>query len=149
MIGSNLVGTTTVLTGVIHGLFPGLGCKPIGLHCHLPQYCNTGPSIFHTLLQPGRHRVNTFPQEVSRNGEENSPLCGCSSLSGQTSCLALPLMRQSHGVRMGLLKAVLLVLYTYCSYSGVGDRSSTVGKVLGYTSEGRWFDPSWCQWIFH
>ena len=30
-----------------------------------------------------------------------------------------------------------------------GDRGSTVVKVLCYTSEGRWFDPSWCQWIFH
>jgi len=30
-----------------------------------------------------------------------------------------------------------------------GDRGSTVAKVLCYKSEGRWFDPSWCQWIFH
>jgi len=29
-----------------------------------------------------------------------------------------------------------------------GDRGSTVAKVLCYKSEGRWFDPSWCQWIF-
>jgi len=29
-----------------------------------------------------------------------------------------------------------------------GDRGSTVVKVLRYNSEGRWFDPSWCQWIF-
>jgi len=29
-----------------------------------------------------------------------------------------------------------------------GDRGSTVVKVLCYKSEGRWFDPSWCQWIF-
>ena len=29
-----------------------------------------------------------------------------------------------------------------------GDRSSTVVKVLCYKSEGHWFDPSWCQWIF-
>jgi len=27
-------------------------------------------------------------------------------------------------------------------------RGSTVVKVLCYKSEGRWFDPSWCQWIF-
>jgi len=26
---------------------------------------------------------------------------------------------------------------------------STVVKVLCYNSEDRWFDPSWCQWIFH
>jgi len=30
-----------------------------------------------------------------------------------------------------------------------GHRGSTVVKVLCYKSEGRWFDPSWCQWIFH
>jgi len=28
---------------------------------------------------------------------------------------------------------------------GKGGRSSTVIKVLCYKSEGRWFDPSWCQ----
>jgi len=22
-------------------------------------------------------------------------------------------------------------------------------KLLYYKSEGRWLDPSWCQWIFH
>jgi len=30
-----------------------------------------------------------------------------------------------------------------------GDRGSTVVKVLCYKSEGRWFDLSWCQRIFH
>ena len=30
-----------------------------------------------------------------------------------------------------------------------GDRGNTVVKVLCYKSGGRWFDPSWCQWIFH
>ena len=30
-----------------------------------------------------------------------------------------------------------------------GDRGSTVVKALCYKSEDRWFDPSWCQWIFH
>jgi len=30
-----------------------------------------------------------------------------------------------------------------------GDRGGTAVKVLCYKSEGRWFDPSWCQWIFH
>jgi len=24
-----------------------------------------------------------------------------------------------------------------------------VVKVLCYKPEGRWFDPSWCQWIFY
>ena len=30
-----------------------------------------------------------------------------------------------------------------------GDCGSAVVKVLRYKSEGRWFDSSWCQWIFH
>jgi len=30
-----------------------------------------------------------------------------------------------------------------------GDRGTTVVKLLCYKSEGRWFDPSWCQRIFH
>jgi len=34
-------------------------------------------------------------------------------------------------------------------YISIGDRGSTVVKVLGYKSEGSWFDPSRCQWIFH
>jgi len=29
-----------------------------------------------------------------------------------------------------------------------GDRGSTVVKVLCYESEGRWFDPRWCNWNF-
>jgi len=33
-------------------------------------------------------------------------------------------------------------------YSSLGDCGSTVVKVLCYKSEGRWFDSSWCQWIF-
>jgi len=28
-------------------------------------------------------------------------------------------------------------------------RGGTVVKMLCYKSERRWFDPSWCQWIFH
>ena len=30
----------------------------------------------------------------------------------------------------------------------IGDCGSTVVKVLCYKSEGRWFDPRWCQWNF-
>ena len=30
-----------------------------------------------------------------------------------------------------------------------GDCGTTVVKVLCYKSEGRWFDPSWCHWMFH
>jgi len=31
----------------------------------------------------------------------------------------------------------------------VNGGGSTVVKVLCYKSEGRWFDPGLCQWIFH
>ena len=34
-------------------------------------------------------------------------------------------------------------------YISHGDRGSTVFKALCYKSEGRWFDLSWCQSIFH
>jgi hypothetical protein len=30
----------------------------------------------------------------------------------------------------------------------MGDRGSTVVKVLSYKSEGRWFDSRRCHWIF-
>jgi len=35
-------------------------------------------------------------------------------------------------------------MYTYFR-----DRGSTVVKVLCYKSEVHWFDPGWCQLIFH
>ena len=38
--------------------------------------------------------------------------------------------------------------FKYNSKPKLGDRGSTVVKVLCYKSEGRWFDPCWCQWIF-
>ena len=33
-------------------------------------------------------------------------------------------------------------------YIMVGNRGSTVVKLLCYKSEGLFFDPRWCQWIF-
>jgi len=33
-------------------------------------------------------------------------------------------------------------------YSKLGDRGSTVVKVLCYKIEGRWFDSIWCYWNF-
>ena len=43
---------------------------------------------------------------------------------------------------------VLIYIFLGSTLGG-GDRGSTVVKVLCYKSEGRWFDTSWCQWIFH
>jgi len=45
--------------------------------------------------------------------------------------------------------------WTYCCYNLqliwilLADRGSTVVNVLCYKWEGRWFDPSCCQWIFY
>ena len=51
---------------------------------------------------------------------------------------------------MPLLQWTLETLYLLLSlHSCHGDHGSTVVKVLWYKSEGHWFDPSWCQWIFH
>ena len=33
-------------------------------------------------------------------------------------------------------------------YHSIGDRGSTVVKVLCYKFEGRWFDSRWCHWNF-
>ena len=41
-----------------------------------------------------------------------------------------------------LLKHIQANIY----YMKVGDRGSSVVKVLCYKSDGRWFDPSWCHW---
>jgi len=44
---------------------------------------------------------------------------------------------------------LLLILHFSNLFMITGDRSSTVVKVACYKSEGRWFDPGWCQWILH
>jgi len=53
---------------------------------------------------------------------------------------------------MGFVKSLEVTQYTdkrnKCNVDN-GDRGNTVFKVLCYKSEGRWFDPSWCHWIFH
>jgi len=48
-----------------------------------------------------------------------------------------------------VLVAVLTLTFISWGGGGGGGGGSTVVKVLCYKSEGRWFDPSWCQWIFH
>jgi len=56
----------------------------------------------------------------------------------------LPNSTESH--RKNPLFPSLIILNTlFC----LGDRGSSVVKVLCYKSECRWFDPSWCQWSSH
>ena len=44
---------------------------------------------------------------------------------------------------------IIIIIIIISVLNKWGGRGSTVVKVLCYKSEGRWFDPSWCQWIFH
>ena len=60
------------------------------------------------------------------------------SLADPSVKLVSDLLKKTH------FSFILLVIYVY-----FGDRSNTMVKVLCYKSEGRWFDPSRCQWIFH
>ena len=46
-------------------------------------------------------------------------------------------------VALFLLSSFNIVLFLL-----VGDRGSTVVKVLRYKSKGRWFDYRWCHWNF-
>ena len=57
--------------------------------------------------------------------------------------------RSSEGIRTVQNKLCEQSVETNTGTLGWGDRGSTVVKVLCYKSEGRWFDPSLCQWIFH
>ena len=48
--------------------------------------------------------------------------------------------------RADVVTSFLVVFLQY--YQIIGDRGSTVVKVLCYKSEGRWFDPGWCHLNF-
>jgi len=54
-----------------------------------------------------------------------------------------------------IIVVILVQTNIYCRHSAAATYfilyyiHSTVVKVLCYKSEGRWFDPSWCQWIFY
>ena len=51
-----------------------------------------------------------------------------------------PTKQQNFFKKVNLFRTLCTMVYGY--------RGSTVVKVLCYKSEGRWFDPSWCQWNF-
>jgi len=75
--------------------------------------------------------------------------------SGRGAKLTAHLHLMSRLVMSGAVPPLLLYAFMACfvlcrstDLFG-GDSGSTVVKVLCYNSEGRWFDPSWCRWIFH
>jgi len=47
--------------------------------------------------------------------------------------------------------SVLYILFPVCCsvYCLCVNVYCTAATVLCYKSEGRWFVPSWCEWIFH
>ena len=47
-----------------------------------------------------------------------------------------------------ILKTESLRGYLSLALCTFGDHGGTAVKVLCNISEGRWFDPSWCQWNF-
>jgi len=58
------------------------------------------------------------------------------------------LMRTRGPAHLFLLDFITQLIFSE-DYNSWGDHGSTVVKALCYKSEGRWFNPSWCQWIFH
>ena len=48
-----------------------------------------------------------------------------------------------------MIKNVMMMIITTTIRNWNWDRGSTVVKTLCYKLEDSWFDPSWCQWIFH
>jgi len=70
---------------------PVPGRKSIRLHCHLPQYCNTGPSIFFTHF---------YNPEYTESGSQEERRGKISNLWLQfIEWAAFPVIQQSHGVR--------------------------------------------------
>ena len=61
-----------------------------------------------------------------------------------TNCKPVSYSRRNmlHGVRNRVTPCICLCM------SCVGDRGSTMVKVLCYKTAGPWFDPSWCHWKF-
>jgi hypothetical protein len=52
-------------------------------------------------------------------------------------------------VRKNCLSGILQKMKLLLSIAILGDRGSTVLKVLRYKLEGHWFDPRWCNGVFH
>ena len=64
--------------------------------------------------------------------------------------IALPFTADSESAHLGFEPLLGLILdINLVVLVNIGDRGSTVAKVLCYKSEGCWLDPSWCKWIFH
>jgi hypothetical protein len=64
-----------------------------------------------------------------------------------------PLVSSTSGLSLHSTVMLIMSQYiiNYCdkTFESMGDRSSTVVKVLRYKLQGCWFDPRWCHGIFH
>ena len=116
-------------------------------HCCQPEHLL---SIDISFLPFHRDR----PGDLSQMDKENCGRVGWEVLSQNTTKYGVVFLylcwRHVSALTVGHLQATRYIFQDniHCTlYSG--DRGSTVVKVLCYKSECRWFDPSWCQWIFH
>ena len=118
------------LRGRKHRTFAFPRCKPLPNSTANSAVSNYTVKMCHECLLP-------YPSQFTVH-------CLC--------CHCTATWQERQAVRLGKLVNVgsrfNFKLSKHIGVSG-GDRGSTVVKVLCYKSEGRWFDPSWCQWIFH
>jgi len=63
------------------------------------------------------------------------------------SCDSLQKHRKWLEVSSTQMLVLIAMIFWYVDMR-LGDRGSTVVKVLYYKSGGRWFDPRWCHWNF-
>ena len=117
---------------------------------------NEFPSTFQSRLQPATYNsptlflslvfLSSLPTTIYRHSvSPTDPLMVCNSdlekslLCSQCFIACVNLQFRPRLCTWRLLKNCSLLCWR-------GDRGSSVVKVLCYKSEGRWFDPSWCQW---
>ena len=88
-------------------------------------------------------------QEIAR-GLLLTPGLGCERQApgrlSRAQCVHFVQTKRKIKARSQKTRTLKAVFKNFMAYI---NRGSTVVKVLCYKSEGRWFEPSWCQWIFH
>jgi len=142
-------------------------CNPDKQCKHLGLYTLTQITLYTSLCSRTKTRV---PQVMQRTAEAHTSVWQETSLI-HTKCVYLYIMSltyilnmqsqwnhdncvlpelqvvpqhsSSHGMSWWMQASSVIKLFYSQTW---GDRSGTVVKVLYYTSEGHWFDPSWCHW---
>ena len=127
------------------------------LHSCSYRLCNSFMARKSLCSQSWEAKLKIRPSQMLRNFTVNSSAI---LLRKQTVIRSpvrtMPLTVQTHTKYRGRWHKTAFVIldrqdlsYFQQTHCEIGHRCSTVVKVLCYKSEGRWFDPSWCHWIFH